>query len=336
MGSDIDLVEPEDSNHNEAINSSEGKHGMIRESANDRIEIEGEKMGIPHNLEPGLDCGNEVRMETDSIKNNDSCYSSSSEATESVLDQTSKSPGIRSDQVRKSLNLSIPPKGKTVNRLPYDSSPSPSERRRTDFNLFYSTHRRRHTPTCSIASDLQVEVSEVGSPSLTTDGTVSSVDGDSVSYDGDVERDITSDSEEMWGGSFNLSRAEANREKLRELHDIIEEDSVEVEFSGLNRKCEEAIASPSLSEQEAKQNLDSTSSLSSIIDITENGASLPTNINPETHEDAKKIDEEVEGFKTFNVSDTLSPEHPGKTMHLMEKSAVHSPSESYFEKSEVS
>ncbi|XWS28724.1 hypothetical protein CRYUN_Cryun25bG0095800 [Craigia yunnanensis] len=332
IGSDIHLVEPEDSNHNEAINSSEGQHGMIRESANDRIEI-GEKMGIPHDLEPGLDCGNEVRMETDSIKNNDSCYSSSSEATESVLDQTSKSPGIPSDQVRKALNLSIPPKGKSVTRLPYDSSPSPSERRRIDFNLFYSTHRRRHTPTCSIASDLQVEVSEVGSPP-TTDGTVSSVDGDSVTYDGDVDRDITSDSEEMWGGSFNLSRTEANREKLRELQDIIEEDSVEVEFSGLNRKLEEPIASPSPSEQEAKQNLDSTSSLSSIIDITENGASLPTNINPETHEGAKKIDEEVEGFKTFNVSYTLSPEHPGKTMNLMEKSMVHSPSESCFEKPE--
>ncbi|XVE79454.1 hypothetical protein DITRI_Ditri14bG0060100 [Diplodiscus trichospermus] len=319
IGSDIDHVELEDSNHNKAINSLEQKQEITGESANDRIEVGGEKVANPHDLEPGLDIGTEVRMETDSIKNNDSCYSSSSEANESVLDQTIKSPGIHTDQVRKAFNLSIPPKGKTVNRFPYDSSPSPSERRRTEFNLFYSTHRRHHhTPTCSIASDLQVELSEVGSPTLTTE-TVSSVDGDSVTYDGDVERDINSDSEELWGGSFNLSRGETNREKLRELHDIIEEDSVEVEILGLNRKPEELIASFSPFEQEAKQNLDSTSSLSSIVDITDNGASHPTNINPETHEDAKKTDEEVEGCKTFNVSNTLSTENPGKTMYLMEK-----------------
>ncbi|XP_022732451.1 uncharacterized protein LOC111286642 [Durio zibethinus] len=333
LGSDIDLVEPQDSNHNKAMNSSEGKNEKITESANDRIETEGKKKENTHDLEPGL-IGSEVKMETDSIKNNDSCDSSSSEASESVLDQTSKSPEIRTDQVQKAFNLSIPPKGRTVNRLPYDSSPSPSERRRTtEFNLFYSTYRRQcHTPTCSIASDLQVEVSEVGSPPLTTDGTVSSVDGDSVTYDADVDRDIASDSEELWGGSFNLSRSEANQEKLRELDDIIEEDSVN--FSSLNRKPEEPIAPISPSEQEAKQNLNSTSSLSSRIDIPENGASHPTYTNLETHEEVKKMDEEVEGCKTFNVSDTLSPESPGKTMHLMEKSVVHSPSESCFEKPE--
>lgn len=214
---------------------------MTRHSSKDSIGREGEKMGNHH----------------------DSCYSSSSEATESVLEQTSKS--LRIYKVRKSLNLSIPPKGKTMNKVPYDSSPSPSERRRIEFNLFYTTHRRRHTPTCSIASDLQVEFSEIGSPPSTTNGTISSVDGDSVTYDGDVERDINSDSDEMWGDSFNLSRGEANREKLRELDDILEEESVEVD---LNR-TPEPIVSPSPSELETKQNLGSTSSLPSLIDTSE-------------------------------------------------------------------
>ncbi|KAK5846650.1 hypothetical protein PVK06_002947 [Gossypium arboreum] len=270
---DIDLVEVEESNHNEAINLSEEKREKNIEIPHNRTEVEGEKMEHPHDLEPGLDSGSEVRMETDSIKNNNSCDSSSSENTEAILDQTSKSPGLRNDHVQRALKLAIPPKGRAINRLSFDSSPSPSERRRIDIHSFYSTYRRQcHTPTFSIASDLQVEVSEVGSPPLTTDGTTSPADGDSVIYDADVERDINSESEEPWGGSFNLSREEANRERLRELDDIIEEESAEV-------------ASISPSEHETKQNLNSKISLSSIV-ITENGASPPTYINSETHQDS--------------------------------------------------
>ncbi|KAK9029203.1 hypothetical protein V6N11_026324 [Hibiscus sabdariffa] len=244
---DIVLAEQE-ANYNEAINLSGEKKEKILESLNNRTEI-GEKMENPHDLEPGLDGVSEVRMETDSIKNNDSCYSSSSENTEPVLDQTIKSTGIRNDHVRRTLKLAIPPKGRAMNRLSFDSSPSPSERRRTEFNSFYS-RQQCHTPTFSVASDLQVEVSEVGSPP-----------------------EINSESEEPWGVSFNLSREEANRERLRELDDIREEESVEV-------------ASISPSEHEAKQKLNSTSSPSSRINITENGASHPTSISSEANQDS--------------------------------------------------
>ncbi|MBA0622724.1 hypothetical protein Godav_008240 [Gossypium davidsonii] len=280
FGSDIDLIELEESINNDTINSLEEKSEKITESANDRTEI-GETNENPHDLS-----GSEMRVEIDSTKNNDSCYSaSSSDDSESGLDQTAKPLSLCTNQVRKAFNLSIPPKGKAVTKLPFDSSPSP---RRTEFNLFYNTHRRQsHTRNCSIASDLQVEVSEVGSTTLSTDGTSSPVEG-SVTYDGDVERDINSDNEELWGGSFNLSK-EANREKLRELDDIIEEDSVEVKVSGLNKKPEEPIASISPSELE----------------------------------------------KASNVSDKLSPENPGKPVQLRGKSVVHSPSESCFQKPEV-
>ncbi|KAK8596247.1 hypothetical protein V6N13_000895 [Hibiscus sabdariffa] len=269
---DIDIVELEEPNHNEAINLSEEKKEQIIESLNSRTEI-GDKMEKPHDLEPGLDSGSEVRMETDSIKNNDSCYSSSSENTEPVLDQTIKASRIRNDHVQRALKLAIPPKRRAMNRLSFDSSPSPSERRR-DFNSFYS-RQQCHTPTFSIASDLQVEVSEVGSPPLTTDGTISSVDGDSVIYDGDADRDINSESERLWGGPFNLAREEANRERVRELDDIVEEESVEV-------------SSISPSEHEAKKILNNTSSISSRIDITENGACHPTYINWEAHQASGK------------------------------------------------
>ncbi|TYH56283.1 hypothetical protein ES332_D08G006800v1, partial [Gossypium tomentosum] len=172
--SDVDIVELDESNHENATNSLEGKHEMIREIA----------MGSPH----------DVKMEMDSININDSCYTSSSEDTELVLDQTSKSPEICRDQMQKSLHLLVPPKGKTLHTLPYDFNPSPAERPRPEFNLFYGTYNRhRPTSTCSVASDLQVEVSEVGSPPLTTTG--SSIDGESVTYDdSDVDGDIRSDS----------------------------------------------------------------------------------------------------------------------------------------------
>ncbi|XP_052490342.1 uncharacterized protein LOC105793044 [Gossypium raimondii] len=181
--SDVDIVELDESNHENATNSLEGKHEMIREIA----------MGSPH----------DVKMEMDSININDSCYTSSSEDTEPVLHQTSKSPEICRDQMQKSLNLLVPPKGKTLHTLPYDFNPSPAERPRPEFNLFYGTYNRhRPTSTCSVASDLQVEVSEVGSPPLTTTG--SSIDGESVTYDdSDVDGDIHSDSE-LWGVKVDL------------------------------------------------------------------------------------------------------------------------------------
>ncbi|KAL4336318.1 hypothetical protein GQ457_07G035100 [Hibiscus cannabinus] len=325
FGSEIDVIELEESHRNEAMNSPGEKVEKITETADDKTEI-GENNETPRDLS-----GSEVRLDLDSTKNNDSCcYSpSSSDDSESGLDQTTKPLSLCTSQVRKALNLSIPPKGRTVSKLPFDYSPSP---RRAEFNLFYNTHRRLgHARNCSVASDLQVEVSEVGSTTLSTDGTISPVEGDAT-YDGDIERDINSDSEE-WPGSFNLTR-EANREKLRELDDIIEEDSVELKLSGLNKKPEEPIASIFPSEQETMQNLNNTSSLSSRLDTTEDGASYPANINHETHEDVIRRGEEDNGLKSPNASDKLSPEDLGKTMQLTEKSVVHSHPEPCFQKPE--
>ncbi|XP_039052559.1 dentin sialophosphoprotein-like [Hibiscus syriacus] len=314
FGSEIDVIEIEESNHNEEMNSSGEKNEKITEAANDKTEI------AENNENPHVLSGSEIRMDIDSTKNNDSCSSpSSSDDSASGLDQTTKPLTLCANQVRKALNLSIPPKGRNFSKLPFDPSPSP---RRTEFNLFYNTFRRQsHTRNCSIASDLQVEVSEVGSTTLSTDGTGSPVEGD-VTYDGDVERDINSDNEELWSGSFNLTR-EANQEKLRELDDIIEEDSVEVKLSGLDKKPEEPTASIFPSEQEATQILNDTSSLSSRLDTTEDGASYPANINRETHEDA-----------TPNVSENISPEDQRKTMQLTEKSLVRSPPEPCFQQPE--
>ncbi|MED6208561.1 hypothetical protein PIB30_046362 [Stylosanthes scabra] len=81
--------------------------------------------------------------------------------------------------------------------------------------------RRSHTPSLSLASDLQVEVSEVGSPTLTVDeshDTVTTTDGESVLYDGDVDRDVTSGSEDMWGSSLHArERRRVSEQDISEL-----------------------------------------------------------------------------------------------------------------------
>ncbi|KAE9594152.1 hypothetical protein Lalb_Chr18g0050791 [Lupinus albus] len=81
--------------------------------------------------------------------------------------------------------------------------PSPFNKKH---DLFSNDRRICHTPTYSIASDLQVEVSEVGSPASTVEETAetnSTSERDSVVYDGDIDRDVSSGSEDLWGASFH-------------------------------------------------------------------------------------------------------------------------------------
>ncbi|CAL5202477.1 unnamed protein product [Lathyrus oleraceus] len=95
---------------------------------------------------------------------------------------------------------------KTTHESMCDIVPSPVDKRQE--TMFSSDRRLCHTPTYSIASDLQVEVSEVGSPSSTVDdngdtNSSSDRDRDSMLYDGDIDRDISSGSEDLWGASFH-------------------------------------------------------------------------------------------------------------------------------------
>ncbi|CAK8565886.1 unnamed protein product [Lathyrus sativus] len=95
---------------------------------------------------------------------------------------------------------------KTMNESMCDSVPSPLDKRQE--TMFSGDRRLCHTPTYSIASDLQVELSEIGSPSSTVDDNVDSNsssdrDRDSMLYDGDIDRDVSSGSEDLWGASFH-------------------------------------------------------------------------------------------------------------------------------------
>ncbi|PSS09471.1 Guanine nucleotide-exchange factor like [Actinidia chinensis var. chinensis] len=126
-----------------------------------------------------------------------------------------------------------------------DGSPPTFGKRRLNERFFFADKGVNHTPTHSIASDLQVEVSEVGSPELTVDGTISPSDGESLIYEAnaDVEKETASGSEEMWVASSRLSRVEENESRSREVHEVSEQDIIEVGFSRINHKFEDIVAS---------------------------------------------------------------------------------------------
>lgn len=135
-----------------------------------------------------------------------------------------------------------------INDSLFNSLTSPIDEKHQEF---YSGRRICKTPTCSIASDLHVEVSEVGSPTLTHEGSNSSSDEESSLYDGDNEKDITSGSEDMWGNSIHARDvvggvsdsediAEANPNKdipsTFPIHEIDEENTADV--SSVSSTCD--------------------------------------------------------------------------------------------------
>ncbi|XP_073141972.1 uncharacterized protein [Henckelia pumila] len=92
----------------------------------------------------------------------------------------------------------------------------------------------RHTPSFSIASDMQVEVSEISSPPLTINENISSLGEDLSTYDVDMDKEITRCRHDSWEGSSHLSGVES--ESLsREVNEVSsEQDITEVEISRIN------------------------------------------------------------------------------------------------------
>ncbi|KAL9269923.1 hypothetical protein AKJ16_DCAP25800 [Drosera capensis] len=96
----------------------------------------------------------------------------------------------------------------------YDSSPTAIHPiTKMEERSFY-TSRPFHTPTCSIASDMLVEVSEAGSPTFNVEPN-SPTDRESLVYDGDVDKEIDSDDEELWGASPHPVRLEELGSRVR-------------------------------------------------------------------------------------------------------------------------
>ncbi|KAL5580802.1 hypothetical protein UlMin_013244 [Ulmus minor] len=110
-------------------------------------------------------------------------------ATEDSNDESTSSSSSevanRSDVSNKLFSHSVP---NMFDPLYEASTPTGNNKNGMEERMFYVDKTTIHTPTFSIASDLQVEVSEVGSPPLTVNGNNSPNDGESLSYDGELGR----------------------------------------------------------------------------------------------------------------------------------------------------
>ncbi|CAN0910681.1 hypothetical protein LINGRAPRIM_LOCUS1599 [Linum grandiflorum] len=120
------------------------------------------------------------------------------------------------------------PKAASASDLSNDASLSIIHNTRVDEH--YQNRGTWHTPTNSVASDLQVEVSEVGSPPSTVDSD-DDHDGESLTYDGDIEKEANSGSEELWGLSPHAPRIGKHELALRFLNEASEEGMREARYA---------------------------------------------------------------------------------------------------------
>lgn len=138
-------------------------------------------------------------------------------------------PGL-SDRIQNSLTFQVP-------APPGFFDPSAPTRDR-----FFK--RQCHSPGYSVASDLQVEVSEVGSPPFTGDG-------DSL-YDEELLLDTVPEEvpEEVWGTPSHLAGLQSSELKALDVSGVTEDDMFGVGFlSAKQDLAGSPVAAPKLSEE---------------------------------------------------------------------------------------
>ena len=189
-------------------------------------------------------CKTDIEDLKDDKVENDHTKSISDIETSSVLQKPRSRKAIRFSKSQERLNFSLnkTTEATNINESTYDNVPSPINKRKE--TMFLNDQRLCHTPTYSIASDLQVEVSEVGSPTSTVDEngeTNSSSERDSMLYDGDIDRDVSSGSEDLWGASFHGKGGARNEEDHN--HEDVHNNSKEiVSPTSLKQIDEEEVA----------------------------------------------------------------------------------------------
>ncbi|KAF5727342.1 hypothetical protein HS088_TW22G01035 [Tripterygium wilfordii] len=302
-----------------------------------RHDMKGAELRKDKDKEFSLICGSGAQMKTISENNNyGSSQSSSSEddvhnfnlnrpkVSEVLQPKEDKFPEAFSRAVKKTFICPLP-KRKIVSEPSYDASPSAADKLKMEDRPFYM-EKGCHTPSLSIASDLQVEVSELGSP-LTIDGNVSSGDEDSLIYDGDIDRDDTC-SEEMWGASFHGVREDES--SFRETNEINEEDAMGENLSTVDEKSEDQFGLSIFSEEVGDQDSNYASSASSLRTETPQ-VSLASMHFSDT---VKQVAEEVGEHRSSTSTGALSAEEAVKVMHRGEESVACSPQEVIPEKLE--
>ncbi|VVA32011.1 PREDICTED: dentin sialophospho [Prunus dulcis] len=298
----------------QATSSVKPKDGGSGESQS-AIDIKGE-MNIENISE-----GQMEQQITDGSNDDESSSTSYSEEDDHTFNASTSGPPPQNalSKVRhvppKPLTCSVP-KSKTVKEALYESSPSANERSRFEERLFYAERGTCHTPTYSIASDLQVEVSELGSPPLTIDGANSPTDRESLNLDGDFEREY------MWAASSQSSRTEENESKSRGVRGLSEKDLADIRSSG-NNKNTKGVAESSMPLQQPEELDDACSLSSSMTEIYGDSQVHSVNSDGKIHDDVRQVVEEVGNPRTSSSLNALSPENKEETMKLTDTLVSH-------------
>ncbi|EYU38476.1 hypothetical protein MIMGU_mgv1a004096mg [Erythranthe guttata] len=153
-----------------------------------------------------------------SSEENEPVYKIDKEAILKSLSSMARRNVVQEDPVITDNNNNEPIMNQfNYNNCPFDAcSSSSSTSTRLKERFYYGDKfTRRHARSFSIASDLQVEVSEVSSPPLTIDENYSyhDQDEDISSYDGDMEKKIPNwddQEQDLWASSFRLSNLDDN------------------------------------------------------------------------------------------------------------------------------
>lgn len=131
----------------------------------------------------------EIEPELTQDGNSPSSHSSSSDNPEGVICDDVKvvSKNLEStlsSALNKSLNCRVP-RSRLIKEPLCEFSPTAFDKNKMEERFLYPDKVPCHTPTYSIASDLQVEVSEIGSPP-TIDGNITDVE--SLNHDWEIEK----------------------------------------------------------------------------------------------------------------------------------------------------
>lgn len=205
-------------------------------------------------------------------ENIDGSSSSSSSEENIPISKTNKDAILRSLSFLNRKNTS---EYKYDNGRAKDDSFDIFEKTRTEDPFFYDNKEMHHAPSNSLASDLQVEISEVSSPR-----SISSPDEESLMRHVGVKKEITSDSEEMCAVSSHLSGVDEHESKSREVHEVSEQDIIEVGFSRINHKSDSITCD--MPEKVVEQDsVNSDSSSPSKIDLPESIQAHAMDFKPE-------------------------------------------------------
>nr|GMD17399.1 probable GPI-anchored adhesin-like protein PGA55 [Ipomoea batatas] len=173
--------------------------------------------------------GSEVQIKSVLIEDIDDRTSSSSS-------EEDDEPFYRIDKDAILKSLSTPSSSRNIavdSPESLNPGPSMSQKARMEEHYYYANGAMLPTPSHSVASDLQVEVSEIGSPPRSVDG-ASSMEEEISVYNRELEKDTASSNECTLAAPSRPSRLDENESRSREVHEVTEQDLVKSGFSNIN------------------------------------------------------------------------------------------------------